>query len=615
MKKLKWLNIRLILSAIPFLFGFICVQNSHASLDNKGTDFILGFLPNLSTGTLELHLTADTNTEVTVEYPTNSPTFTTTVTLTPGDVAIVALPSEAQNWTSGQVGTKSVHAYSSENEFVCYMINRYSYTSDASLAIPMDTFNTEYFTVNNPDINSSYEYPEIVVVAAYDDTEVSMTLPGGAVQTATLNRGEGYFYTQSSDLTGTYINSSKPVGVTSGNKCSNYDGSACDHIFEMLPPIAAWEKATPAVEPPETSLGTRYSIVASTDGTEVTYNGTLLTTLNRGESIYTDRLTGNYLFAANEPIMVTQYLANRSSSGGNPIGDPAMGILTPIEQFDIAYTFSTVGGEQFSENNVTIVTPSSAVGTLTLDGTAIPAEEYSQIGTSDYWATIQYLTDGVHSTSSFSGHGITVEGFNSYDSYLYTGGALFEFVNPQGDTNSPICSCDDQTHTCYATDDQPSEDVDGNGVLDAGEDLNNNGLIDKDKGIYFVELAVGSQNLNLVVDPFEPGDPEVDYSYSKIDPQLEATGTIIVTDGAGNKCETEVYIPGIDDPSDICGDLDNDYDVDAADRNIIRAAFGATTGDAGYIEEADYDQDGDIDYVDYREWYACYKAYLASQLK
>ncbi len=85
-----------------------------------------------------------------------------------------------------------------------------------------------------------------------------------------------------------------------------------------------------------------------------------------------------------------------------------------------------------------------------------------------------------------------------------------------------------------------------------------------------------------------------------------------MTDGAGNTCETEVYIAG-EGGGAVCGDLDHDGDVDATDRNILRAAFGTTTGDAGYIEEADYDQDGDIDYVDYREWYACYKLYLASE--
>ena len=63
--------------------------------DNKGTEFILSFIPNYSTPNVELHLTADAATDVTVEYPVNSPTFTTTVAVTPGAITAVSLPVQA----------------------------------------------------------------------------------------------------------------------------------------------------------------------------------------------------------------------------------------------------------------------------------------------------------------------------------------------------------------------------------------------------------------------------------------------------------------------------------------------------------------------------------------
>ena len=61
----------------------------------------------------------------------------------------------------------------------------------------------------------------------------------------------------------------------------------------------------------------------------------------------------------------------------------------------------------------------------------------------------------------------------------------------------------------------------------------------------------------------------------------------------------------------VCGDLDGDCDVDADDRNILRGAFRSCTGDPGYIEEADYDENGCINYTDYQLWYQCYKGYIA----
>lgn len=60
------------------------------------------------------------------------------------------------------------------------------------------------------------------------------------------------------------------------------------------------------------------------------------------------------------------------------------------------------------------------------------------------------------------------------------------------------------------------------------------------------------------------------------------------------------------------GDLDHDGDVDGADRNVLRASLGASTGDPRYNGEADYDGDSVITYLDYKLWYNHYKAYVAS---
>lgn len=60
----------------------------------------------------------------------------------------------------------------------------------------------------------------------------------------------------------------------------------------------------------------------------------------------------------------------------------------------------------------------------------------------------------------------------------------------------------------------------------------------------------------------------------------------------------------------LCGDLDGNLVVDGIDRNILRSAFGKNAGASGYIADADYDLDGDIDYSDYQLWYKCYQEYL-----
>ncbi len=539
------------------IFGLLFPSISQALLDkkdNEGKEFIMTFLPNHSgSQNVELHLTGSIPCSVSVEYPMNSPTFAENVSITPGNVTIVSLPVSSANWSSGLVSNNAVRAYS-EEEFVAYMINLRQYTSDAALALPVDTMNTEYLVTTYQARTS--DDAEFAVVAASDNTTVTITPTTGSPSTVLLNRGEGFLIQDSIDLTGTKISADKPVGMTNGNKCVNYDGSACDHIFEVAPPVQAWGKEIPVANQPETSLGVRYKIMASRDNTEVLRDGSSIGTINAGEFILTDRLPGDHIFSSEEPIFVVQFMANRSSSGGEPVGDPAMGNMTPAEQYRTGYTFSTVGGSQFIENNVTIIAQSADVGSLLLDGSPLAASEFTQIGSSDYWVARPYLTDGVHFTESENPHGITVEGFNWYDSYLYPGGAMFEFINPIGDANPPICSFDNATGTGTASDNRPSEDTNGNGELDPGEDLNGDGLIDEDTGIYSVELSDDAVNLMLTVDPFEGGDGTVSFSATLIDDAGDnGTGFILVKDGAGNTCQAPVEIISNQSPVAQCKDV------------------------------------------------------------
>ena len=57
-----------------------------------------------------------------------------------------------------------------------------------------------------------------------------------------------------------------------------------------------------------------------------------------------------------------------------------------------------------------------------------------------------------------------------------------------------------------------------------------------DTGILSVELGPGSMNLVLTVDPFDDGDPSATFRVEAGDLDLDAQGTVLVTDGAGNSC-------------------------------------------------------------------------------
>src|SRR5690606_4423903 len=90
------------------------------------------------------------------------------------------------------------------------------------------------------------------IVGVQDNTQVKITSPvattsgaAGTERIISLNKMETFLVASSGnrvDLSGTTIESDKPIAVTSGAQCANIPVgvTACDHIVEMMPPLNAW---------------------------------------------------------------------------------------------------------------------------------------------------------------------------------------------------------------------------------------------------------------------------------------------------------------------------------------------------------------------------------------
>ncbi|MFQ5498780.1 MAG: hypothetical protein ACE5FH_03825, partial [Candidatus Zixiibacteriota bacterium] len=162
---------------LALVIGFAGTTTMAQHDDNKGTEFVMVFLQNFTGGAnVELHLTSDQPIDVMVEWPMGAPTFFDTVAVAPGSITIVVVPSAAaQGWTNGIVQSNAVRAFS-DSEFVCYMINRQGFTSDAALGLPVDVMNTEYIVINNTGTTiGSWDGGEFGVVAPFDNTTVTIT--------------------------------------------------------------------------------------------------------------------------------------------------------------------------------------------------------------------------------------------------------------------------------------------------------------------------------------------------------------------------------------------------------------------------------------------------------
>src|SRR6185295_15289969 len=130
-----------------------------------------------------------------------------------------------------------------------------SAATSATLLIPTSAWDTNYIAVNAfaKDQVVPQAQPFFEVTASQDGTTVTIAptaaIVGGngvapvaanGVGTYLLNRGQYLQITQDAELTGTPIQSDKPVGVWGGATCLNIDVNdvACDSAHQQLFPVA-----------------------------------------------------------------------------------------------------------------------------------------------------------------------------------------------------------------------------------------------------------------------------------------------------------------------------------------------------------------------------------------
>lgn len=557
-----------VLSTFIGLFLFVGIAQAQST--SLGKEFTFSFLPNLNaySGGLSLFITGPQNTQGIVKIPGLN--FSKSFTVTANTVTTVDLPRNAQSLPSDIKSNLGIHVVAQDNVTV-YGLNLEQYTTDAFLALPVDALGLEYMALGYTALLPS----ELAITAAYDGTTVTVTpsaqlnsRAAGVPFTVALNKGETYLLTSSTDVSGTHILANVPIAVLAGGQCVNIPSGVgyCDHIVEMMTPISTWGKSFLTVPLATRTRGEVFRILAAENNTKININGVLKATLQRGK-FYETVLTVRSQIESSESVLVAQYSPGSGFDGVT--SDPFMMLIPPTEQFLNRYTFSTPA-TGFSANFVNVVIPSGAVDTLRLDGASLNTALFSPIGTSGFSGAQLPIALGSHNLTSTNDvpFGIYVYGFASYDSYGYPGGMSFAAINPVGDPYLPNARLIQVGETIQglATDSEDvnangildtgedlngdtkigrrSEDVNGNGKLDAGEDLNGNGILDRDTGIFKIEFLAGATNLKLDVLAFVPGSLSVPFSIARLDATKPGTGILRIQDGAGNKIELPISIGG-----------------------------------------------------------------------
>ena len=289
------------------------------------------------------------------------------------------------------------------------------------------------------------------------------TIPPGSAVPFALSQGQVLALASTvggGDLTGTRIVADQPVAVFAGAEAvhapdtsvcapSNTPGTAgacvgtgqpcfgagdcpqlcCgDHIEEQLPPTTAWGTVHPVAKLPPRfgpALDPAYvRIVADADHTTVAVLPAQATpvTLQAG-GWFEFAVTADVVIVASKPVLVARFLttgqfaataAAQAAGGANaptPLGDPAMGIVTPTARHVAAARFSVPAG--YTAVHVVFAVPPQT--SVLLDGSAVALEPLK----GDGWRSARIaLGSGVHQFTSDQPVGADLVGWTATTGFL-----------------------------------------------------------------------------------------------------------------------------------------------------------------------------------------------------
>ena len=335
--------------------------------------------------------------------------------------------------------------------------------SDASLLLPVSAYDSFYIVPAWPfgpaDNSPSSGHPAHIQIVAHEPTSVRVTSPiatvAGAGVPALLPNVLGSFDLQEGDylqltvqsfmdsFAGAYIESDRPVALFSSNDCANVPavGAAaccCEHLEEQVFGLQTWgTNYVGAQVPVRIAEGAIWQIMAQDDGTNVGFAPApgvtglppSLTLSAREMVQYEVRggagVPGDFIISSDKPIHITQYMvgARYADSDGGNLGDPSMVQAIPVEQYLTQYVVLVPG----TWVNDYLVLVRQAGATVFLDGgpvmtgwTAVGAYEIARVP----------VADGVHVLDGSNPFGVTVVGYDQYDSYAYPGGLNQTVINP-----------------------------------------------------------------------------------------------------------------------------------------------------------------------------------------
>jgi hypothetical protein len=348
-----------------------------------------------------------------------------------------------------------------------------SQATSATLLLPTSAWDTNYLAVNAYRMTALGPAPPwLTLVASEDDTDVTLApnaaiiggggiapSPKGQPVTFKLQRGQTLQVAQDNELTGSPIQSTKPIGVWGGATCLNVDVSEgyCDSAHQQLPPVRALGHEYVAVRYRNRVDGREetppWRMVGAVGGTKLVYEPAAPTgaplTLESGQ-LAEFRAAGPFVVRsqdAQHPFYMSGHMTGGSSFG--EIGDPEFVNVVPADQYLTSYVF--FADPTYPETDLVFVRKKGPRGfedvVLDCAGKLSGWQPLGTGGTYEYtrWDLVRHnfqkqgqCDNGRREAHSAAPFGLTVWGWGSFEtgafptidvSYAYPAGASVQPIN------------------------------------------------------------------------------------------------------------------------------------------------------------------------------------------
>lgn len=391
------------------------IETSCMGRSSKGRDFWATFLCNdddPENSALSLIATGAQQASVTVTNPVTG--WTQTASMPAGGKVQINLPT-ANTIPSGQPHNIGYHITSTA-PVTLYSCNFKGGSWDFAQVFPTFAIDDNYIVQNYP--NNSDHPANVAFVATENGTNLSMVLPctvtglglsAGDQYTVTLDAGQSLLLRADpgGDFSGMEVSSNcKPFalfqGCAAGRVGDNSTNSGRDHFFEQALSPAMWGTEFVVDASLDRTEGDRVVVTAGADNCILQINGITVATLMRGQSHeYSLISTAAAHITTSQPAYACLYLV--SYRNGGTLGDPGAATLPPVNRWVCHSDFmlhqcnNNPSSQYYIANPyINIIAENSAVGTLALDGTVIPASQFSPITGTSFSHTRMHIGYGAH---------------------------------------------------------------------------------------------------------------------------------------------------------------------------------------------------------------------------